>query len=254
MVKITNIGKHGFTMINNQVVTDPGLSWKAKGILLYMRSRPDNWQFYSTEVAKHATDGRASLMAGLRELQERGYLKRRQGKIKNGKFGDLEWTIADTPVFLPQTDFPAAEKPAAEKPSTENQPLLSTDSTNTDSNKTDGKDNSPVGTGQSQKRIDYAGLIKYLNDKSGKHFKDTANNRKLIAARLHDGHFSEESVRKAIDHVVESWSGDPKMDQYVRPTTIFKQSKFEDYVAAPPYNSRRKQTQEDGESYGGIVF
>lgn len=253
MVKITNVGKHGFTMINNQAVTDPSLSWKAKGILLYMRSRPDDWQFYSTEVAKRATDGRASLMAGLRELQERGYLKRRQGKIENGKFGDLEWTIADTPAFLPQTDFPAAEKPAAEKPSTENQPLLNTDSTNTDSNKTNGKDHSPVSTGQ-YPSIDYSGIIGYLNQKSGKHFRDTTATRKLISARLNDGHFTEADVRRAIDNVVESWSGDSKMDQYVRPTTIFKQSKFEDYVAAPPYNSRRKQTQEDGESYGGIVF
>jgi uncharacterized phage protein (TIGR02220 family) len=115
------------------------------------------------------------------------------------------------------------------------------------------KNHSPVSTGQ-HPSIDYSGIIGYLNQKSGKHFRDTAATRKLISARLNDGHFTEASVRQAIDNVVSSWSGDPKMDKYVRPTTIFKQSKFEDYVSAPPYNSRRKQTQEDGESYGGIVF
>lgn len=254
MVKITNIGKHGFTIINNDAINDSKLSWRAKGILVYMRSRPDDWRFYSSEVAKHSTDGIKSLLSGLKELEDCGYLKRLQGKSKDGRFADLEWQIADTPAFLPQTVSRHAVKRQTVQRHAVKGTLLNTDSTNTDKQNTDSKDHSPVGTGQSQKRIDYAGLIQYLNDKSGKHFKDTANNRKLIAARLHDGHFSEESVRKAIDHVVESWSGDPKMDQYVRPTTIFKQSKFEDYVAAPPYNSRRKQTQEDGESYGGIVF
>ena len=252
MVKVTNIGKHGFTIINNVAIIDPKLSWKAKGILAYMRSRPDDWQFYSTEVSKHSTDGMSSLLAGLRELEACGYLKRVQ-ENKHGKFSDLEWQIADTPAFLPQIGFPHTETPHAEKPHAENRALLNTDSTNTDKLNTDGKDHSPASAGQ-RPSIDYAGIIEYLNQKSGKHFRDTAATRKLIAARLNDGHFTEANVRQAIDNVVSSWSGDPKMDKYVRPSTIFKPSKFEDYVSAPPYGSRRKQTQEDGESYGGIVF
>lgn len=253
MVKVTNLGKHGFTIINNDAINDSKLSWRAKGILVYMRSRPDDWQFYSSEVAKHSTDGIKSLLSGLKELEDCGYLKRLQGKSKDGRFADLEWQIADTPAFLPQTVSRHAVKRQTVQRHAVKGTLLNTDPTNTDKQNIDSKDHSPVSTGQ-HPSIDYSGIIGYLNQKSGKHFRDTAATRKLISARLNDGHFTEASVCQAIDNVVSSWSGDPKMDKYVRPTTIFKQSKFEDYVSAPPYNSRRKQTQEDGESYGGIVF
>ena len=253
MVKVTNLGKHGFTIINNDAINDSKLSWRAKGILIYIRSRPDDWQFYSSEVEKHATDGIKSLLSGLKELEDCGYLKRLQGKSKDGRFTELEWQIADTPAFLPQTVSRHAVSGHAVSGHAVKGTLLNTDPTNTDKQNTDSKDHSPVSTGQ-HPSIDYSGIIGYLNQKSGKHFRDTDATRKLISARLNDGHFTEASVRQAIDNVVSSWSGDPKMDKYVRPTTIFKQSKFEDYVSAPPYNSRRKQTQEDGESYGGIVF
>lgn len=250
MVKVTNLGKHGFTIINNDAINDSKLSWRAKGILIYIRSRPDDWQFYSSEVEKHSTDGIKSLLSGLKELEDCGYLKRLQGKSKDGRFTELEWQIADTPAFLPQTVSRYAVSGHAVSGHAVKGTLLNTDSTNTDKPNTDSKDHSPVDTGQ-RPEPDYAGLIQYLNQKSGKHYRDTPTNRSLIKTRLSDG-ATVDDIKAAIDHVCAGWRG-TKMDQYIRPSTIFRASKFEGYVNSVPYAPHEEQQKGD-ESYGGVEF
>ena len=34
-----------FTIIRNDCLEDPNISWKAKGLLVYMASKPKDWQF-----------------------------------------------------------------------------------------------------------------------------------------------------------------------------------------------------------------
>ena len=46
-----------FVMVHKDFIHDSNLSWKAKGILLYRLSRPDDWQIYETELEKHSSDG-----------------------------------------------------------------------------------------------------------------------------------------------------------------------------------------------------
>ena len=47
-------------MINKEMAQDKTLSWKARGLLLYLLSLPDDWNIYESELIKHATDGRDS--------------------------------------------------------------------------------------------------------------------------------------------------------------------------------------------------
>lgn len=119
-----------YTVINNTICTDSRLSWKAKGIWLYAFSRPDDWQFHISDLIKQSTDREASVKAGLRELQEAGYLLRVRRKEKNGQFSLSHWEFHETPQEnlqelkkkVPQGGFPQVENPQVE-----NQPLLSTD-------------------------------------------------------------------------------------------------------------------------------
>lgn len=37
---------------------------KAKGLLMYFMSRPDNWEFHEVEIKKHARDGRDGTRLG----------------------------------------------------------------------------------------------------------------------------------------------------------------------------------------------
>lgn len=90
-----------FTALPNFVSRDKRTSWKAKGIFLYLASRPDDWQFNMAEIQTNATDGKASLQTGLKELEETGYLIRKRSTNKKGQFNGWDYilTLPDKPVF-----------------------------------------------------------------------------------------------------------------------------------------------------------
>ncbi len=112
------IHNSNYTTINNTIVKDNRLSWKAKGIWLYAFSRPDDWVFHINDLVNQSTDGRDAVRAGLKELEESGYLRKPQKREKTGMFGKVEWVFHETPLkeSLPETGFPAADNPAAENP------------------------------------------------------------------------------------------------------------------------------------------
>jgi uncharacterized phage protein (TIGR02220 family) len=107
-------------------------------------------------------------------------------------------------------------------------------------NKSKEDTNSPAEAEQHEpESFNYAGVIQYLNDQSGKHFRNTKTNQKLIRSRLDEG-FDRHDIRMAIDHVVQAWKGDPEMDRYIQPSTIFRASKFEGYVNSVPGGKQSK--------------
>lgn len=134
--KIRKQYQKGFTTLDNTPLNDESLSWKAKGLFAYLWSKPDDWDYRVTEVARHATDGIGSTSTGVNELEQAGYLKRKQ-KNKNGVFGDSVWTLSEKPIFKkPITENPLSDNPITDKPYTENRLLLNTDELNTDLNNT----------------------------------------------------------------------------------------------------------------------
>lgn len=122
MTRIIKEYTNKFTVISNNEVQDKRLSWKARGIFSYLWSMPDNWDFYETEVAKHAPDGRDSLRSGLMELEEHGYLKRERVRNK-GQFGGTAWIITDNPIPKTENQTPMLENPTQENPTQENPTL-----------------------------------------------------------------------------------------------------------------------------------
>lgn len=115
-----------YTVVNNTIITDSRISWKAKGIWLYAFSRPDDWTFYLKDIIKNGADGRDSVRAGLKELEECGYLTRSQSRNEDGTFSsECEWVFYETPrtdKSEPKTDFPTSENAKSG-----NRPLLSTE-------------------------------------------------------------------------------------------------------------------------------
>lgn len=126
MVKIRKVYEKGFTTIDNTILNDVSLSWKAKGLFVYLWSQSDEWNFYEKEVMNHASDGLASLRAGIHELEAKGYLLRKRQR-KSGQVKGSIWLLKDSPKcdFLNQ-EKPDLEKPKQEKPKQENQNLTST--------------------------------------------------------------------------------------------------------------------------------
>jgi uncharacterized phage protein (TIGR02220 family) len=72
-------------------------------------------------------------------------------------------------------------------------------------------------------------VIDYLVEKSGRTFQHTDSHRRLILARLGEGH-SPEDLKLVVEHKVEEWAG-TKMSTYLRPSTLFQAAKFDGYLA-----------------------
>lgn len=84
-------------------------------------------------------------------------------------------------------------------------------------------------SGKPDAEYPYKAIVDYLNDKTGKRFEDKSEDtRRFIKARIDEGHTVEEFFR-VIDNMVAKWKGDPKMDDYLRPSTLFG-TKFESYL------------------------
>ena len=82
----------------------------------------------------------------------------------------------------------------------------------------------------------YGRIIAYLNKKTGKHFKVGEEVKRLIKARFNAG-ASEEDFYTVIDNKCAKWLNDPKMNEYLRPITLFS-SKFDSYLNDIPPEER----------------
>ncbi|EJR53675.1 hypothetical protein IIO_05932, partial [Bacillus cereus VD115] len=120
-----------YSVINNTGLRDERLSWKAKGILAYILTLPDDWVFYREELATHSKDGIDSLKSGMKELKEYGYVKRAPIRNDKNKIVSWETVIHEVPQEEPLADFPPVENPPVENPLLLNTNILSTNKLNT---------------------------------------------------------------------------------------------------------------------------
>lgn len=112
-----------FTVIPNAAIRDQRLSWKARGLLVYLLSMPDNWRTNTTQLRGAGIDGRDAIRAGLTELEEAGYLQRRRIHRNDGTFAwvTVVFDTADNPVeksgdyWQPETGYPATVNPSSKE-------------------------------------------------------------------------------------------------------------------------------------------
>lgn len=139
IIRVSKCKDNPYVQIDKRAIQDDILSWKAKGILSYLLSLPDDWEIYVSELVKHAPDGAASLRSGMKELEKSGYLIKTLEHDKSGKFEGYDYTVIENPTVWrksPNGEQPYGEKPYTEKPYTENRTLLIKDLTkNNNTNK-----------------------------------------------------------------------------------------------------------------------
>ena len=109
--RVVKSPENPYVMIDRRPIDNPVLSFKAKGILTYLMSRPDGWEVSVSDLINHATDGEDSIRSGLKELKQAGHMRyskmRERGRITG-------WLIE---VYeLPHTDFPDVAFPDVENP------------------------------------------------------------------------------------------------------------------------------------------
>lgn len=93
-----------YVMVNKSFVNDKSLSWKAKGILLYLLSKPDDWKIYESDIIKNSSDGRDSVRSGIKELIEAGYIERTLRQDVKGRLMGYEYCVYEVSTVDGKTD------------------------------------------------------------------------------------------------------------------------------------------------------
>ena len=135
-----------YTVMSNHHLRNTELSLKAKGLLSLMLSLPENWDYTTKGLARICKDGVVSICAGVRELEEQGYVVRERVRNPNGQLGAIEYTILEQPrpperenpvQVNPVLDNPVLEKPEQEKPAQLNKDISSKQRSKTDLSSTE---------------------------------------------------------------------------------------------------------------------
>ena len=96
----------------------------------------------------------------------------------------------------------------------------------------------------SKLKEDIKTIVSYLNEKTGKAFRDnTDETKKHISGRLSED-FTVEDFKKVIDNKTIEWLDDVKFEKFLRPETLFCKKHFESYL-----NEIGKEREETPEEY-----
>lgn len=140
MATIRIVKNNNYSVVHNGFINNSELSFKAKGILLYFLSKPDNWNFYVKEIAKDSTDGVESIRSGIKELEDHGYVHKNLKRDSSGKLsGGYDFTVYE--IAQPKCDSTETVKNQnGILPNRENHSLLNTELIlNTNNKKEKGK-------------------------------------------------------------------------------------------------------------------
>ena len=126
-----------FTQINNATLREKGLSLRARGLLAYMLSFPDEWAFSVNSLSENCGETRYSILTTIAELRREGFLRINQSHTSDGKFNEVTYFVFEKPSFavsekdeknenakkntFTQSENPQSEKPQLEKPQFESQ-------------------------------------------------------------------------------------------------------------------------------------
>ena len=97
IIRTVKNAENPFVMIDRRIFENDGLSLKAKGLLGYLLSRPDNWTICMADLVKRTKDGKASVRSAIEELENCGYVTKvqlRDGNLFNG----YEYTVHELPL------------------------------------------------------------------------------------------------------------------------------------------------------------
>jgi hypothetical protein len=93
-----------YVIINKTFLNDKNLSLKAKGLLSYLLSMPDDWKVYETEITQHSSDGIRSTRGAIKELMDSGYINRYQKKDDKNRFAGYEYCVYEIPPVITKCD------------------------------------------------------------------------------------------------------------------------------------------------------
>lgn len=101
MIKRTSRPTSNFYCLNNAIVSDKDLSWAARGLLVFLLTKPDNWRISlahliaETKLALGKKSGRDNVYSLLNELICAGYISRKEVRDESGKIQESDYIISE---------------------------------------------------------------------------------------------------------------------------------------------------------------
>lgn len=97
MTEVFRINKtKNYTVMSNYHLQDKNISYKAKGLLSFILSLPDNWELNVKGLVTVSKEGIKAINAILKELELNNYLTRERKQKSNGRFF-YEYNIFEIP-------------------------------------------------------------------------------------------------------------------------------------------------------------
>ena len=78
-----------FVRILNATAQDERISFRARGLLAYVLSKPKDWRHNAANLAAQSTEGVDTIQSAFRELAALGYLKKTLGRSSSGTLETL---------------------------------------------------------------------------------------------------------------------------------------------------------------------
>ncbi len=75
-----------YTNIDSRALNDAALSFRARGVLAWLLSKPDGWSVSSEAIARSGAEGRDAIRTALDELEALGYLVRWKAQDDKGRW------------------------------------------------------------------------------------------------------------------------------------------------------------------------
>ncbi len=111
MAQIRVQKEHKFTSFENELLQNPNLSLKARGLLAYMLSLPEDWNYSIAGLAAKCKEGKSSIRSAIDELILEGYVIRHLVRTEKGIISGYEYIVYERPQ--PSCGFPTSENPSS---------------------------------------------------------------------------------------------------------------------------------------------
>lgn len=231
-----------YTVMSNTHLRDTSLSLKAKGLLSMVLSLPDDWKYSIKGLASLCLEGQDAVKAAIAELEQGGYVirtKRFPGETTSGRI-EYEYDFFEDPkqgaekqgvekqgVEKQHLEIQPLELQGVELQGLENRQLLNKEGTSTEQ---PSKEEPSTENKDSVGQAAVVDIIAYLNSVAGTSFRPSSKaTQRLITARLREG-YTVEDFKRVIDNKAAQWKNDPKWSGFLRPSTLFAPSHFDEYL------------------------
>lgn len=169
---------------------------------------------------------RSSIKSAIKKLEDAGYLV--SGNFNKSAYDRTKWYAVTDKAM--ENSLSIGQNPPMVRSESANQ-----SAENSQSYISTGKDTGsntvelPSGA-QDDVADEVAEVVAYLNEVAGTSYRPTAKKtRELITARLREG-YAVDDFRKVIDVKAAQWKNDPKWSGFLRPSTLFAPSHFDEYL------------------------